>query len=85
MLANLIPEKSQIILARAEDYAYSREVCGAHYHSDTEASHVLGSVVAEKMLASPKVAPMLEAARAELVAAGLSGAAKMAEASPPAR
>jgi acid phosphatase (class A) len=80
VLAALIPEKSDAILARAADYAYSREICGAHYHSDTEASHVLGTVVGLELLASPKVAPMVEAARAELRAAGLTGAAKMASA-----
>jgi acid phosphatase (class A) len=80
VLAALIPEKSDAILARAADYAYSREVCGAHYHSDTEASHVLGTAVGLQLLASPKVVPMVEAARAELRAAGLTGAAKMAAA-----
>lgn len=84
VLANLMPEKSQLILTRAADYAYSREVCGAHYRSDTEASHVLGSVVALQLLANPTVAPMLAAARAELVAAGLTGAPRLAQASAPA-
>lgn len=73
VLADLMPEKSQIILDRARDYAYSREVCGAHYHSDTEASHVLGTAVAVQILASPKAAPLIEASRAELRAAGLTG------------
>lgn len=72
VLADLIPEKSQAILARATDYAYSREVCGDHFPSDVEASHVLGSAVALQLLANPKVAPMVEAARAELHAAGLT-------------
>lgn len=41
VLAALMPEKAQAILARAADYAFSREVCGDHYHSDVEASHAL--------------------------------------------
>lgn len=82
VLADLMPEKSQVILARAADYAYSREVCGAHYPLDTQASHVLGTAVALQLLASPKLAPMLEAVRAELQAAGLTGAPRMAQASP---
>ena len=45
VLANLIPEKSQAILARSAEYAYSREVCGDHYHSDVEAGDVLGTVL----------------------------------------
>jgi acid phosphatase (class A) len=43
VLAALIPEKSQAILARSASYAYSREICGDHYHSDVEADHVLGT------------------------------------------
>ncbi len=35
VLAALIPEKLQALLIRAADHAYSREVCGDHYHSDT--------------------------------------------------
>ena len=44
----------------------------------------LGSAVAVQLLASPKVAPMLAAARAELTAAGLTAAPQMAQASAPA-
>lgn len=80
VLADLLPERSQSILARAADYAYSREVCAAHYRSDTEASHVLGSAVALQLLASPKLQPMLAAARAELQAAGLTSGANTAPA-----
>lgn len=84
ILANLMPEKSEVILARAADYAYSREVCAAHYASDTEASHVLGTVVALQLLASPQLAPMLEASRAELRAAHLTGAGALAMSAVPA-
>jgi len=71
VLAMLMPDKAQIILARADDYAYSREICGDHFASDTEASHVLGTAVAVQILANPKITPMVEAAKAELRAAGL--------------
>ena len=81
ILANLMPEKSQAILTRAADYAYSRQICAAHYASDTEASHVLGTVVALDLLSNAQFKPMLEASRAELRAAGLTGA-HMASAAP---
>ncbi|THD57312.1 phosphatase PAP2 family protein [Phenylobacterium sp.] len=84
VLAELIPERAQAILARATDYAYSREVCGAHYPSDVEASHVLGSAIALQMLANPKVMPMVSAARAELRAAGLTAAPRVGDAASPA-
>lgn len=74
VLAALMPEKAQTILARADDYAYSREVCGDHFASDVEASHVLGVAVAVQVLDKPSVAPMFAAAKAELRAAHLTQA-----------
>jgi acid phosphatase (class A) len=74
VLAALMPDKAKTILTRADDYAYSREVCGDHFPSDLEASHVLGTDVAIQILNKPEVAPMLAAARAELRAAQLTNA-----------
>lgn len=71
ILADLLPSKSEAILARAHDYAYSRVICAAHYLSDIEASHVLGTVVAMKLMANPQVAAMITAAKTELNAAGV--------------
>ena len=72
VLAALMPDKAQPILDRAQEYAYSRVVCGAHYPSDIEASHVLGTELAMTMLKNPGFAADFEAARAELKAAGLT-------------
>src|SRR6516164_9278312 len=51
-----------IILAGAGDYAYSREVCGDHYHSDVEASHALGSALGMMLLNDASLKPQIEAA-----------------------
>ena len=72
VLAALIPEKFQAILIRAADYAYSRDVCGDHYHSDVEASRALGTAVGVMLLNNAPLKPQLEAARAELRAAHLT-------------
>ena len=69
VLAALIPEKSEAILIRATDYAYSREVCGDHYHSDVEASRALGTAVGVLLLNSAVLKPQIDAARVELRAA----------------
>jgi acid phosphatase (class A) len=69
VLASLVPEKSQAILTRAADYAYSREVCGDHYHGDVEASHAFGNALAVLFLHNAALKPQLDAARAELRAA----------------
>lgn len=71
-LKRLLPAKAAVIQARADDYAYSRLVCGFHYRSDVEASRRLGAWVVAKMFASPALAPQIAAAKAELKAAGLA-------------
>ncbi|HWF48285.1 MAG TPA: phosphatase PAP2 family protein [Bryobacteraceae bacterium] len=73
ILADLMPEKSQAILARAKDYAYSRQVCGDHYRSDVEASHALGSAVGIMLLNNAALQADIQAAKAELRAAHLTG------------
>lgn len=72
VLAALIPNKSQEILARAEDFAYSRIVCGDHYRMDTEASHALGSALGAMFLNSPKLKTLIEESKAELQDAGIA-------------
>jgi acid phosphatase (class A) len=73
VLATLIPEKEQAIQARAADYALSREVCAEHYHSDVDASHVLGTAVGIMLLNNAALRPEIEAAKAELRASHLTG------------
>jgi acid phosphatase (class A) len=72
VLAALIPEKSQAILARSASYAYSREICGDHYHSDVEAGHVLGTTLGVLLLNNSILKPELQASKAELRAAQIT-------------
>lgn len=67
--AVLIPEKAQAIMARAADYARSREVCGSHYARDTQASEAISAAVVTALLKTPQFQAKLDAARAELRAA----------------
>ena len=66
MLARLMPGHADAILARAHDYALSRQYCGAHFASDTEASHAIGTLVAATLWRDPRLATQIAAARAEL-------------------
>jgi acid phosphatase (class A) len=68
-----MPQMAQPILTRANEYAYSRVVCGAHYPSDIEASHVLATELDMMMLQNPGFAAQFAASRAESKAAGLTG------------
>lgn len=72
VLSALVPNKSQEILTRAEDFAYSRIVCGDHYRMDTEASHALGSALGMMFLNSPALQPQIEAVKNELLEAGVA-------------
>lgn len=66
VLARLLPDRAPDILARAQDYALSRQLCGTHFPSDTEASHALATLIADRLMASPRITPMMAAAKAEL-------------------
>jgi acid phosphatase (class A) len=72
VLATLIPAKAEAIQARAADYALSRQICGSHYRSDAEASHVMGVLLAAKILEEPAMQAAVAAARAELKAKGFT-------------
>ena len=67
-LARLLPDHAPAILDRARDYGVSREICGAHYATDTEASHVVGTLSAWMLANDPRLAGLYEAARDELAA-----------------
>ncbi len=66
VLAALLPERAPQLLARANDYALSRQLCAVHFPSDTEASHALATLTADRLLADPRLASSIAAARAEL-------------------
>jgi acid phosphatase (class A) len=65
VLAQIVPEKSTEILARADDYAHNREVCGVHYPSDLAGGRSVAYAIFGNMLASPRFQADLAAARAE--------------------
>jgi acid phosphatase (class A) len=69
VLASLVPEKSQAILARASDYAEHRLVCGVHYRSDIVAGQQFGTILALRLMENPAFRAQMEKARAELHAA----------------
>ncbi len=71
VLSAMLPEKADAIMARAKQYAEHRLVCGVHYRSDIVAGQVLGTLVGEELLHSPKFQDQFTAAKAELRAAVL--------------
>ena len=65
-LMMLLPEKRDAILARADDYAHSRAVCGVHYPADLVVSKYTAYAMMGIMVNNPRFRQELEAARSEL-------------------
>ena len=65
-LSRLMPDRAAAIVARAQDYDLSREICGVHFPSDLEASHGVAVMIADRLLADPRLADQVAAARREL-------------------
>jgi acid phosphatase (class A) len=72
VLASLIPEKAQALLARAENYGENRILCGFHFRSDVTAGQQFGTVLAVEMLQHPRFHGWFLEAREELIAAGIA-------------
>lgn len=66
VLVQLVPEKRDAILSRADDYAHNREVCGVHYPSDEVASRTVAYAMVSIMMKNPQFQAELMAARVEL-------------------
>jgi len=62
-MAQIVPEKKQEILERADDYAHDRVVCGVHYPTDTEASRRMAYAIFGDMMASSRFQGELAAVR----------------------
>ena len=66
VLAGLLPDKAQAILARASEYSENRLVCGVHYRSDIVAGQQFGTILALRLMQKPAFQVQLAAAQAEL-------------------
>ena len=64
-LVQMVPEKRDAILARADDYALSRVVCGVHYSGDTQASKLTAYAMMGIMMNNAEFKKELESARTE--------------------
>lgn len=69
LLADLVPERRTQILARAQEFARQRMVCGVHFPSDLAAGRRGAESLAQLVLASPEYRVASEPARRELRAA----------------
>ena len=66
ILAQVLPSKSQAILARSREYAENRLVCGVHYRSDIVAGQQFGTVLALRLMENAAFKSQMDLAMAEL-------------------
>jgi acid phosphatase (class A) len=66
VLADIAPDHTAAILARARTYGESRVVCGVHYESDVQAGRLAATALFGALQSNPTFRKDLEAARAEL-------------------
>ena len=60
ILAKVYPERTKMLLNRADQYALSRVIGGVHHPSDIEASKVLGDYLAKRMMNSEDFERLLD-------------------------
>jgi acid phosphatase (class A) len=66
LLADMAPGRRAALLARADEFARSRALCGVHYPSDLEAGRAGARWLADHLLASPEYRAAAARAGAEL-------------------
>lgn len=72
VLAALVPEKAQAIMARADAYAENRLVCSMHFRRDIVAGQVLGTLVGVTLLHNSQFRVEFDAAEQELKTAHIA-------------
>ena len=69
LLSDMVPERRAQLMARAQQFAQQRAVCGVHFPSDLEAGRIGAEWLTQKFLASPDYQAASVEARRELRAA----------------
>ncbi|MEW6255116.1 MAG: phosphatase PAP2 family protein [Pseudomonadota bacterium] len=81
LLAQMLPERAQILFDRGIQFGFERALAGVHYPSDVEAGRLSGTAIIAVMMRSPKFQSDFAAARAEIRA--LAGLAPLGSADVP--
>ena len=69
LLAEIAPERADIILQRGRAFGQSRGICGVHWQSDIEAGRVVGAALVARLHANAVFVEQVRAARAEVTKA----------------
>ncbi len=74
ILAEIVPEHADTILARGRAFGESRIICNVHWHSDVVEGRFMGASVVAKLHADPQFLSDLEVAKKELASLYAKGA-----------
>ena len=66
ILTELVPDRSEEILARGRAFGESRNVCNAHWYSDVVAGRLVGAAAVARLHASEEFEKAMDAARADI-------------------
>lgn len=72
ILSELVPDRTDAILARGRDFGQSRVVCDVHWQSDVEAGRVIAAGTVARLHAEAAFVADMAAARSEIEAARAS-------------
>ena len=75
ILAEIVPDRTDAILARGRAFGESRVVCNVHWHSDVVEGRFVGAAAVARLHADPVFQAELAAAKRELAAARAKGLA----------
>ena len=64
-LALVVPDSTEALIARAQEFALNRVICGRHWKSDTDASLVEATAIMSRLLSNAAFLEQLEKARRE--------------------
>lgn len=73
ILAEIAPERADVILSRGYAFGQSRVICSVHWQSDVTAGRVIAAAVVAKLHSDPVFRAQLEAAKKELAAVQAKG------------
>lgn len=73
VLAEIAPERTDAVIARARAYGESRMVCNHHWNSDVTWGYFMGAATVARLHADPVFREDVEAAKAELAAVRARG------------
>ena len=75
LLTEIIPDRTDAILARGRAFGHSRVICNVHWQSDIDAGKLIAAATVARLHADPAFRADLEAARSEVAAARSAGSA----------